>query len=124
MRSLGDFYTLKEAAVLIGISHHTLRAFIVRHGSKDMHPSHKVSRGKIDIYLYSPEDIERIKRIRRSKVIPATIEECDRRERARLDGQLFYWRKNVDRYTFLEDEPKLKFAKAKVKDIEKRKEAL
>ena len=58
----GDFLKLQEAADLLGVSKRTLRNFI-RKKREGFQPSHIGYMGKLGIYLYSEEDVERIRQL-------------------------------------------------------------
>lgn len=61
VRSLeGDYYMLREAAELLGVSQRVLRHYIQQR-NKDLSPSFSASMGKVRIYLYTLEDVNRIR---------------------------------------------------------------
>lgn len=124
VRSLGDYYTTVEAAEKLGVSKHTLRAYIARLNDKELSPSSFVNRGKMKIYLYTEEDIDRIRVARRARTRPVLKDGDKRLQRSRFHNQLYYWRTRIRRHELLEDEAQTKFAKAKVEDIKRRMDAL
>lgn len=58
----GDVFMLREAADLLGIGARTLRA-LLKSGQADYQPSHIAHMGQVRIYLFTREDIERIREV-------------------------------------------------------------
>jgi hypothetical protein len=109
VRSLdGEYYMLREAAEALGVSASVLRR-AVSNGIEGMEPSHGAMVGKMKVYLYTIEDIERIKGILESRKQiksfsdvkdqkgkggrPTLYSEEERKERARLFSRACYWKK-------------------------------
>lgn len=55
----GTYYRLSEVAKILNRSPGTIRRHIGRPGLKA--PSYQIERGKLQIYLYTPQDIEELK---------------------------------------------------------------
>lgn len=64
----GEFYKLSEVAEIVGVSQMTLRRLL--HNDKIDAPSYQIKRGKMTIYVYTPEDIQEIKRYYQSSRLP------------------------------------------------------
>lgn len=65
VRSLdGNFFMVREAALMLGVSHRTLRRLIKDDDTpgKSLGPSYLVNFGKVPVYLYTVEDVERIRK--------------------------------------------------------------
>jgi len=112
VRSLsGDYYLLREAAVALGVSPRVLRHYIKR-GETSLGPSYAANMGKVRIYLYTAEDVERIREKLQSRSVvyrnegrvamgrPAIFTPEQRLERQRKFSMANYYRK---RYTKLTD---------------------
>lgn len=103
----GDWYKLSEAAELIGVSHSTLRK-LISDDREGLVPGHFAMFGKNRIYLYSDDDIERLRKHFESREIiyrhdgpvrragrPAIYSKDERKARARLRSRVWYWRNRV-----------------------------
>jgi hypothetical protein len=112
VRSLdGEYYMLREAAAKLGVSDRTLRNLLQGKVGGDPNafgPSYKVNFGKITIYLYTKEDIEKIRKHleERRQVLPneggvrppgRPVKWTDeqRRERQRLYSAQHYYRRRL-----------------------------
>ncbi len=109
VRSLGgDYFMLREAAEMVGASSATLRRFI--HETDPIYaklvPSKQASFGKVKVYLYTREDIERLQEYfskqrevtdfdgpaARPSGRPRKYTPEERKERARLYTKANYWK--------------------------------
>lgn len=117
---------LREAAVEVGLSPSTLRKYI----SDDIEgllPSKSVMFGKVPIYLYTKEDIERIKNknINRMSIRdykgggrPRKYTHDERAERSRLFSKRYYWRGKLSDASFMGDDKLVQEAQAELDQIE------
>jgi hypothetical protein len=109
VRSLdGEYYKLVEAAEMLGIGSSTLRKYIST-GNKEMSPSKQINYlDKVRIYLYTAEDIERMREYlgsmssvqefdgpMRPRGRPRKYSDEQRRERMRLFAKASYWRRRA-----------------------------
>jgi transposase-like protein len=107
----GDYYLVREAAEALGISQHQLRRAI-KHEQTGMLPSHGVMIGKMKVYLYTIEDIERMRDIiAQQRAVsdyesikdkksgrggrPAVYTPEERAQRARLYSRACYWKNRI-----------------------------
>lgn len=100
----GEYYIVREVAEKTGISENIIRKGI-RRGVKEMMPSKTTANGKI--YLFTPEDINRISKYYEEKNAPKDFDgvvpsgrpkrysEEERLERARLHSQANYWKRRI-----------------------------
>lgn len=104
----GEFYIVREVAEKTGISTSTLRRAI-HNNTKELMPSKAVQKGGQKVYLYTPEDIERI--VERYKAMntpedfdgvpqtrhgrPRRFTQEERAERARLHSKANYWKRRA-----------------------------
>ena len=99
----GEFYIVREVAEKTGISETMIRKSI-RSGVVEMMPSKTTANGKI--YLFTPEDIERMSKYYAEKNAPKDFEHGSHRfgrprkftdeervERSRLHSQANYWKR-------------------------------
>lgn len=117
---------LREAAVEVGLSPSTLRKYI----SDDIEgllPSKSVMFGKVPIYLYTKEDIERIKdkNINRMTIRdykgggrPRKYSHDERAMRSRLFSKRYYWRSKLQEATFMENQQLIEEATTELEQIE------
>lgn len=110
VRSLdGEFFMLREAAEMVGVSQYTLRTLIAAEAD-GLTPSNYAMFGKVKIYLYTRADIERLREHfkRRLEVRkfdgpapksgrPPIYTKDERRERNRLHSQAYYYRKRAEK---------------------------
>lgn len=68
----GEYYLLSEAAAMVGISQQTLRRLIRRADKTVRAPSYKGHQGKMEIYIFSAEDIEELKEYYSTKYVDFT----------------------------------------------------
>ena len=127
VRSLpGDYFMLREAADELDLSSYTLRKYI----SEDIDgltPSKAVMFGKVQVYLYTRADIDRMREIliAREEVRPydrigrpSKFSLEQRKERARLFSRRHYWRKMLEKAEFMEDDFRLQEVKEELSQIE------
>ncbi len=128
VRSLpGDYFMLREAAEELKLSPYTLRKYIVE-DIDGLVPSKAVMFGKVQVYLYTKDDIERMRSVLASreqvrpydrKGRPSKYSLEQRNERARLFSRRHYWRKMLEKATFMEDERRINEVKEELAQIEK-----
>lgn len=108
VRSLdGDYFMLREAAEVLGVSQRKLRDFI-KSNPEGLGPSFATMFGKIKIYLYTKEDIDAIRKHLKSqrRVFrntntphttgrPAKWSDSERKVRQRLYSQSHYYRMRI-----------------------------
>lgn len=120
----GEFYIVREVAEKTGISETMIRKSI-RSGVVEMMPSKTTANGKI--YLFAPEDIERMSKYYAEKNAPKDFEhgsyrfgrprkftDEERVERSRLHSQANYWKRKIKEANTEED---IKTAKIKYERI-------
>ena len=109
VRSLpGEFFMLREVAEMVGVSQYTLRNLIAN-DVEGLTPSNFAMFGNVKIYLYTRDDIARLKKHfeRRLEVLkyngqsakvgrPALYTKEERRERNRLHSQSYYYKKRFE----------------------------
>lgn len=129
----GDFYMVREAAEALGIKRHVLQRAI-GNGTEGMVPSHAVMIGKMKVYLYTLEDVQRMKQIMEERKTiktfddvssvkgkggrPSQYNEEERRQRARLYSRACYWKKRIVLAQERGDDELLRQATAMVDQIE------
>lgn len=128
VRSLpGDYFMLREAAEELNLSPYTLRKYIVE-DIDGLVPSKAVMFGKVQVYLYTKEDIERMRNVLVSreqvrpydrKGRPSKYSLEQRNERARLFSRRHYWRKMLEKAEFMEDERRITEVREELAQIEK-----
>lgn len=135
VRSLeGTYYLLREAAELLGVSHRTLRTYLNGPDKDLLGPSFCTYLGKIKIYLYTDDDIERLrKHFEEQKVVyPATDPgptytkgrppkwtEEQRKIRQRKFSQVHYYKTQADKHVNNGEFNKAKKCLDKVRSIQK-----
>lgn len=116
VRSLpGNYFMLKEAAEMVGVSQYVLRKLIQDEDAGEakaegLTPSKYAPMGNNKIYLYTREDVERLQVhfANRKRVVeidgpinrggrPPIYTREERRERNRLHSQAWYYRKRVEK---------------------------
>ena len=111
VRSLpGDYFMLREAAELAGVSAYTLRKYIAQN-TEGLTPSKYVNYGAMKIYLYTREDIERLSahveerrqvydhdgvQPKRQGGRPARYTKEERAQRNRLHSMRWYYRRRAE----------------------------
>lgn len=134
VRSLeGKYYLLREAADLIGISHRTLRK-MNNSDDPETSPSFYTYLGKIKIYLYTDDDVERIRKIldTQKTVYPSSVPGPtlhkgrpakwtaeQRKVRQRKFSQVHYYKNMAERYAQEGKQDKANKALRKMRDIQK-----
>lgn len=111
VRSLeGDYYLLREAAGILGISQRALRHYIQQRNTP-LIPSYAANMGKVRIYLYTPEDIARIRSLLQSRNVvyrnegrvslgrPPRFTTEERKIRQRKFSMANYYRKRAEALT-------------------------
>jgi len=127
----GEFYIVREVAEKTGISESAIRRAI-RDQVTEMMPSKTTSNGKI--YLFTPEDIERMVAYYKHKnepkdfVGPVTkvgrrrvFSDEERLERARLHSQANYWKTKIKR---TEDQEVKDHAEKKLDEVRRKLDEL
>lgn len=120
-----------EASAALGISPYYLRKWITE-GKEGFGPSRKVMFGPTQIYLYTEDDLERIKENHQSERIvtsfdgsrgkgrPRIYTDAERRKRGRLQSRRYYWKVRFEEATFKGDIALMKKATNEIKTIDKR----
>lgn len=104
VRSLdGTYYMVREAADLLGVNHRLLRKFMDGDDA-DLKPSFLGYLGKVKIYLYTADDIDKIREyLEQRKTVypnlaeaphvgrPAKYTKAERKERQRLYSKAHYY---------------------------------
>lgn len=132
VRSLeGEYFMLREAAEILGVSHRTLRR-LLEDNPNELGPSYCAFFGKVKIYLYTKSDVDKLrahlkgkKRVFRNTDTPRmtgrppkwTAEQ--RKERQRLYSARHYYLTRVKKLTEAGDEAGAQAAQAKVEEIER-----
>lgn len=109
VRSLpGEYYMVSEAAKMLGLSPHTLRQYV---SDPALSPTKCANFGKIRIYLYTMEDIDRIKAEldERRKVVdyngerhgrpsgrPRQFTEYEAAQRKKMYAKRYYYQKRAE----------------------------
>ena len=131
VRSLeGDYFKLSEAAEMLGVSHRTLRNFLGEY-PQELGPSYVVYFGKLPIYLYTRDDVDKIRKYlqERKTVMPLAAQPrptgrprkwsaAQRKERQRLFSQAHYYRGRIR--TLAKAGKSTKAAEDKLRKIETR----
>lgn len=128
-----DYYLLREAAEECGMSVQVLRR-AVKDGQEAMQPSNGVMIGKMKVYLYTREDIDRMKQaladrrdvktfdeMSRSPVVggrPSVYTPEEKAERARLFSRLSYWRNKYRECSDAGNKAETKYAKKIINELE------
>lgn len=127
----GDWYLLREAADMVGVSQGTLRKLITNE-VEGLVPGHYTMFGRNKIYLYTIEDIDRLRehfsqRLRvytndgkRTSGRPQVYTHEERKVRARLYSRAWYWRNRIEMLTEEGRTEELAKAKRKLKEIERK----
>lgn len=118
---------LREAAAEVGLSPSTLRKYIAD-DIDGLTPSKSVMFGKVQVYLYTREDIERIKNKSTNRMTvrdyqgggrPRKYTPEERSLRARLFSRRYYWRDKLNTATFMEDNKLVEEAKESLAEIDR-----
>jgi hypothetical protein len=122
----GDYFTLTEAARAVDRSKRTLRSWI--YGEVEgLQPGGKVEYGDTFVYLYTLEDINRIKtNINRRAVIRdytprkrvSKYTDEQRHERAKLMSRRFYWNRTKEEAEFYRNQAAFDKANNALEQIE------
>lgn len=120
---------LSEAAATLGITSYQLRKWIS--DEKDGYtPSRKVMFGKTQIYLYTTDDLERIKALyvqdravqtydgKRGLGRPRKYSDATRKERGRLQSRRYYWKVRLEEAMFRRDIDLMGRAKSELEKID------
>ena len=125
----GDFYMLREAAEMLGVSTQTLRKTV--HDEKINAPSFWVMFGKLKIYLYTRDDIEEVRawfkareevyktgevpepKVGRPRMYNKEQKAAKQREYARS----YYWRNQLEKGENNKDESLIQKARAKLFEL-------
>lgn len=140
VRSLpGEWYKLSEVAEMIGCHEKTLRGLIAaahETGDKSGAPSKYVAYGKKHIYLYSPKDVERIRKLLADRTALRSFDNIgrppiytpeERAARTKLSSRAWYYRSRIKkleqagapRKTITEAKRRLRDIQAELKKTEK-----
>jgi hypothetical protein len=134
VRSLdGEYFMLREAAEMLGVSHRTLRIYLADPETKDeLGPSFCAYFGKVKIYLYTREDIEKIRKYLTSRKTVFRTNETprptgrppkwtskQRKERQRLYSSAHYYSRRAEELDQTDPEAAA-LARAKVAAIKKK----
>lgn len=118
---------LKEAAEMMGVSHYSLRRYISR-GTPNMQPSKVANMGGMRIYLYTKEDVDRMRKTREGagKIQDYCgyegknkYTEEQRNRRSLLYAKRTYWRGVHKKAVFMEDLKRVANAKDRITGITK-----
>jgi len=136
VRSLdGDYFMLREAAEILGVKHTLLRSLMRSDDNKDrsLEPTFCTFFGKVKLYLYTKDDIARIrvyltkrKQVFRNTELanfkgrPRIWTNEERKDRNRLYSRAYYYRKKAEEHTANGDTAAADRAKAIVADCEQR----
>lgn len=127
----GDWYMLREAAELVGVSQFTLRKLIFNE-AEGLVPSHYTMFGRNKIYLYTKDDIDRIRahfEARQQVFVndgsrrtgrPPVYTSDERRERARLYSRAWYWRSRIKQLETEGKTKELNEAKRRLAEVERK----
>ena len=126
VRSLpGEYYMLREAAGQLDLSHHTLRKYIAD-GTEGLQPSKVVMFGKVQMYLYTKSDIEKMKDALQHRALvrdysgggrPSKYTAEERKRRSRLFSRRHYWQRVVCKASFMEDTARVAEAQQEIDKI-------
>lgn len=118
---------VKEAAELIGVSHWTLRKYI-KNDKEGWQPSKLANFGNVTIYIYTDEDVARIRDLRLRKLDdyrpvgrPSQYTAEQMKARHRLYARKTYWKRALEKAELQNDISKIDKA---IGMIEKLDEAL
>jgi hypothetical protein len=118
---------LREAAEELDLSPYTLRKYIAD-DIEGLKPSKAVMFGKVQVYLYTKDDIEQMRRTLQSRVVvreyhstgrPAKFSLEERKYRARLFSRRHYWQRMLDKARFLENPKRELIAREEIEAINK-----
>lgn len=130
VRSLdGEYFMLREAAAMLGISSQALRKTV--HDTSLNAPSFWVMFGKLKIYLYTRADVEETRKWfkEREQVFrtgegpqpkvgrPRKYTQAQRAEKQREYARSYYWRKQLERGQKEENQELITKAKAKLFEL-------
>lgn len=134
VRSLeGKYYLLREAAELLGVSHRTLRSYNSGPDKELLGPSFFVYLGKIKIYLYTDDDIARIKKYLEEQKIVYPIDQNtshnkgrppkwtadQRKARQRKFSQVHYYKVQAEKHINNGDQDRAQKALRRMREIQK-----
>jgi len=136
VRSLeGEYFKLSEAAEVLKVPESTLRALIKdasEGGDPDGAPKQYIPFGKIPIYLYTHDDIDRIREVltKRRSASPIPFDMVlngrpprytpeERAQRTKLSARAWYYRNRIKTLQAADDAPRgaLSEARRKLKEI-------
>jgi hypothetical protein len=135
VRGLGDFWMVTEAALELDLAPSKLRRWISGSDS-EYWPSRSVKFGKTTVYLYTREDIDRIRAKwevdskaiefngKRGRGRPKVYTKGQRAVRAQLQSRRNYWRLRAEEAMFRDDKQSLEKAVQKIKEITERLEGM
>jgi predicted transcriptional regulator len=119
VRSLdGEFIMLREAAEMLDLSHSTLRKYISEK-TEGLQPSKAVMFGKVLVYLYTKEDVDRMRGLieKRREIVsyanagrPRKYTDEQRIARSKIYSRRTYWRSVAERAEYMEDDVRLDHA--------------
>lgn len=129
VRSFGPgHYMVKEAANLVGVSHWTLRKYI-QDNKEGWQPSKFANFGNVTMYIYTEEDVARMREIRTSKIgnyrpvgRPSKYTAEERQIRHRLYARKNYWKKQLEKAELTNNEAEHKKAIATIEEIDQQLE--
>lgn len=122
---------VSEASAYLGISPYFLRKWIAE-DKAGFGPSRKVMFGPTQIYLYTEEDLGRIKiNFEKERTVseftggtgkgrPRLYTKVEARKRGRLQSRRYYWRLRFEEATFKGDIPLMDKAKSEMATIDKK----
>jgi len=131
VRSLdGTYYMVSELSEMLGIAQSTLRKRMHDPDTPEWQPSFTAALGKMTIYLYTPDDVKRIrglmKAVRQPQPFtnavgrPALYTPVERKERQRLFSQRHYWSHRLAEALEDNKQEAAKHAKKKLDVIERK----
>lgn len=134
VRSLdGEYYMLREAAEMVGVSRHTLRRWLAD-GREDMRPSKAVHMGRTEVYLYTRADVERIKKLLSSQreVVeyqgsngrPTQYSLGERKHRQRLFSRRYYYQRQKEKHELNEHWDRARTAQKAIEKINRELEEM
>lgn len=128
VRSLdGEYFMLREAASALELSPSTLRKYI-QDQIEGLQPSKSVMFGRVRIYLYTKDDIERMRDVvaerRQVKTYdsagrPVKYTREEKARRTKLFSRRNYWRRQREKAHFMEDMEKYKSANEIIEEIQR-----
>ncbi len=116
---------LREAAEELDLSPYTLRKYIAD-DIDELKPSKAVMFGKVQVYLYTKDDIERMRETLHSRVVvrefhgtgrPSKFTLEERKTRARLFSRRHYWQRMLNKAIFMEDKKRTEEAHKEIEAI-------